>query len=165
MKKIFISTLLICCFASIAMAQMPDLVLKDIHGKKVAVNTLGKKGKPVIIDFFATWCKPCLRELNAIADVYDDWQKETGCQLVAVSIDRAQNVNKVAPLVSENDWPFEMVLLDPNSDLQHSLSILNPPYVLILDGNGKIVFRHNGYKDGDEKAILAALRKLKKKTK
>ena len=143
-----------------AKAQMPRVVLNDMEGNKVQTDTLGTHGQPVIIDFFATWCKPCNRELSAISEVYEDWQKETGVRLVAISIDQAQNIHKVKPLVDENEWPYD-VLLDPNSDLKRALGIQMIPYVLIIDGKGNIVYRHNGYTDGAEEELLEKLREIK----
>ena len=87
-----------------ASAQLPAVILKTIDGKTVRTDTLSNNGKPFIIDFFATWCKPCNRELDAIAEVYDEWKEETGVKIFAVSIDQAQNIHKVKPFVnSVND--------------------------------------------------------------
>ena len=99
MKKI--ATLLtMVTVAMIALAQLPAVTLKTLDGGSVQSETLSNDGKPFIIDFFATWCKPCNRELSAIAEVYEDWQQETGVKIFAVSIDQAQNTNKVKPLSS-----------------------------------------------------------------
>jgi len=158
-------TLLVAFFSLVAFAaqaQMPAVTLKTIDGKTVRTDSLSNNGKPIIIDFFATWCKPCNRELSAIAEVYEDWQKETGVKLVAISIDQAQNVNKVAPLVSENDWPYETILLDPNGELKRALGIQMIPYTLILDGKGNIVYKHNGYTDGAEEELIEKVRELVK---
>ena len=87
MKKLFV-TMAMAAFCYLhADAQIPAVVLKDINGKTVKTDTLSNNGKPMIIDFFATWCKPCNRELSAIAEVYEEWQEETGVKLVAISID------------------------------------------------------------------------------
>jgi thiol-disulfide isomerase/thioredoxin len=143
----------------IANAQLPSIVLKDLNGKSVRTDTLSNNGKPFIIDFFATWCKPCNRELDAISEVYDEWREETGVKLIAVSIDQAQNINKVKPLVDNHDWDYE-VLLDPNGDFKHALGIQMIPYVLIVDGKGQIVYKHNGYTDGAETELIEKVREL-----
>lgn len=99
-----------------ASAQFPSVQLKNLDGKPVDASTLSNDGKPFVVSFFATWCKPCLRELKAIAEVYPDWQDETGMKLIAISVDEAQNASKVRPLVDAQGWEYE-VLLDSNSDL------------------------------------------------
>lgn len=140
-------------------AQLPAVTLKTMDGKTVSTDTLSNNGKPIIIDFFATWCKPCNRELNAIHEVYEDWVEETGVKLIAVSIDQAQNINKVKPMVDGYGWEYD-VLLDPNSDLRRALGIQMIPYTLVLDGTGKIVYRHNGYTDGEEQELIEVVKKL-----
>lgn len=140
-------------------SQIPSVTLKDISGKTVKTDTLHNDGKPIIIDFFATWCKPCNRELTAISEVYEDWQEETGVKVIAVSIDQAQNINKVKPLVDSHGWPYE-VLLDPNGDFKRALGVQMIPYTLIVDGKGNIVYRHNGYTDGAEVELIEKVREL-----
>lgn len=158
-----IKVLLVVAFLSIvgiAQAQtLPAVTLKDINGKTVQTDKLSNDGKPFIISFFATWCKPCNRELSAISEVYADWQDETGVKLIAVSIDQAQNINKVKPLVDSNGWEYD-VLLDPNSDFKRALGIQMIPYVIIVDGKGNIVYKHNGYTDGAEKELIEKVREL-----
>ena len=161
MKK-FLSLIALSLLCIQVSAQLPNVDLKDINGKSVSTATLSNDGKPFIIDFFATWCKPCNRELDAIAEVYEDWQKETGVKIIAVSIDQAQNINKVKPLVENHGWEYE-VLLDPNSDFRRALGIQMIPYVLIVDGKGNIVYRHNGYTDGAETELIEKVRELTKK--
>ena len=158
-----IKVLLVVAFLAIvgiAQAQtLPAVTLKDINGKTVQTDKLSNDGKPFIISFFATWCKPCNRELSAISEVYADWQDETGVKLIAVSIDQAQNINKVKPLVDSNGWEYD-VLLDPNSDFKRALGIQLIPYVIIVDGKGNIVYKHNGYTDGAEKELIEKVREL-----
>jgi len=162
MKKVFVYlalTMLMGLASGTASAQLPVVTLKTMDGQTVSTDTLNNNGKPFIIDFFATWCKPCNRELDAIAEVYDDWQKETGVKLIAISIDQAQNINKVKPLVSNHGWPYE-VLLDPNGEMKRALGIQMIPFVLIVDGQGNIVYKHNGYTDGAEEELIDKVRKL-----
>lgn len=159
MKKFLLSIVFALGLVYSASAQLPSVTLKDINGKTVRTDTLSNNGKPFIIDFFATWCKPCNRELTAISEVYEEWQEETGVKVIAVSIDQAQNINKVKPLVDSHEWPYE-VLLDPNSDFKRALGIQMIPYTLIVDGNGNIVYKHNGYTEGAEQELIEKVREL-----
>ena len=142
-------------------AQLPAVTLKTMNGVEVRTDTLSNDGKPFIIDFFATWCKPCNRELDAISEVYEEWQEETGVKIFAVSIDQAQNINKVKPLVVAHGWDYE-VLLDPNGDLKRALGCQMIPYTIIVDGKGEIVYKHNGYTDGAETELIEKVRALLK---
>ena len=138
MKKIiYLATLMLWSIVATSYAQLPSVTLKDINGKTVDTAKLQNDGKPFIISFFATWCKPCNRELKAISEVYADWQDETGVKVIAVSIDQAQNIQKVKPLVDGYGWEYE-VLLDPNSDFKRAMGVNMIPAVFVIDGNGKI---------------------------
>ena len=137
-------------------AQLPNVRLQDIDGNTVQTGSISNDGKPIFISFWATWCKPCLRELKAIHEVYPDWQDETGVKMIIVSIDQAQDANRVKPLVDGFGWEYE-VLLDPNGDFKRAMNVQNVPHVFVLDGNGKIVYNHTGYVDGGEQDIYEAL--------
>ena len=156
--------ILIAAFAlslSSVQAQLPTITLKTMNGVEVRTDTLSNDGKPLIIDFFATWCKPCNRELDAISEVYEEWQEETGVKIFAVSIDQAQNINKVKPLVSNHNWEYD-VLLDPNSDFLRAVGGQMIPYTLIVDAQGKVVYKHSGYTDGAETELIEKVRELVK---
>ncbi|MBQ1582199.1 MAG: TlpA family protein disulfide reductase [Prevotella sp.] len=161
MTKKLLLILFLAIFTNVqtTLAQLPAITLKTMDGKTVRTDTLSNDGKPFIIDFFATWCKPCNRELDAIAEVYEDWQEETGVKIFAISIDQAQNINKVKPLVNNHGWEYD-VLLDPNGDLKRALGIQMIPFVLICDGKGKIVYKHSGYTDGAETELIDKVREL-----
>jgi thiol-disulfide isomerase/thioredoxin len=157
--KRFLTILALMTAFQVATAQLPSVTIQDLSGNAVKVDTLSNAGKPMIIDFFATWCKPCNRELSAIHEVYEEWQEETGVKLIAVSIDQAQNIHKVKPLVDQLGWSYD-ILLDPNSELKRALGVQLIPYTLVLDGAGQIVFRHQGYTDGAEEELIEEVRKL-----
>ena len=137
-------------------AQLPNVRLQDVNGNTVQTGEISNDDKPIIISFWATWCKPCLRELKAIHEVYPDWQDETGVKMIIVSIDQAQDANKVKPLVDGFGWEYE-VLLDPNGDFKRAMNVQNVPHVFVLDGKGKIVYNHAGYTEGGEQDIYDAL--------
>lgn len=156
MKRIVIS-LLIALLGLDLQAALPEVMLQDIEGKQVSMASLAGHGKPVILSFFATWCKPCMRELNAISELYPDWQDETGVEMFIISIDQAQDVQKVRPLVDGNGWEYH-VLLDPNGTFKRAMNVQNIPHLFVLDGKGTIVFQQAGYTDGEETEIAKYLK-------
>lgn len=156
-RKLFFSAALLLGSAS-AFAALPSVMLKDMDGRSVNTAELSNEGKPIVIDFWATWCKPCIRELNAIKEVYPDWQEETGVKIIAVSIDEAQNAQKVKPMVSRMGWEYE-VLLDPNSEFKRQMGVSDPPHVFVVDPEGNIVWNHQGYVEGSEDEIFEAVKK------
>ena len=155
-KRIGIS--LLAAFWSLCLlAALPEVTLRSIDGKEVNVSQLSSTGKPVILSFFATWCKPCMRELKALDELYADWQEETGVEIYLVSIDQGQDIQKVAPLVNGNGWTFQ-VLLDPNGTLKRAMNVQNVPHLFVIDSKGKIVYNHTSYTPGDEEEIRTYLR-------
>lgn len=155
MKKILLLGILAIAAITIK-AQLPNVKLQDINGNTVQTSEISNDGNPIIISFWATWCKPCIRELKAIHEVYPDWQDETGVKMIIVSIDQAQDANRVKPMVDGFGWEYE-VLLDPNGDFKRAMNVQNVPHVFVLDGTGKIVYNHTGYVDGGEQDIREAL--------
>lgn len=141
-------------------AKMPEnITLKTLDGQSVQSSVIENGGKPLIISFWATWCKPCNLELNTIKDIYEDWQGETGVKIVAVSIDDARSAARVKPHVEGNDWPYE-VYLDQNSDLKRAMGVVNVPHTFILNGEGEIVWQHTGYQPGAEEEVINIVREL-----
>lgn len=161
MKKFLLAV--VALFLSVsAFAELPSVQLKDIDGKRIDTAKLNNNGKPYIISFFATWCKPCLRELDAVNEVYADWQEETGVKLIAVSIDKAQDESKVKPLVNSKGYEYQ-VLLDPNGDFKRAMGVNMVPTVFIIDGKNNVVETRTQYTDGSEEHLIEAVRALLKK--
>lgn len=160
-KILAFAAICICSSLSVS-AQLPAVQLKDLSGKPVNTAELSNDGKPYVISFWATWCKPCRRELKAIHEVYPDWQEETGMKLIAVSVDKAQDVTKVKPVVDASGWEYE-VLLDPNGEFQRAMGVQNVPHTIVVDGDGKIVESHSGYTEGSEEHLIELIRKLVEK--
>ncbi|MDZ7848815.1 MAG: TlpA disulfide reductase family protein [Owenweeksia sp.] len=133
--------------------------MKDLSGNQLAASTITNDGKPLVISFWATWCKPCIRELNAINDMYIDWQDETGVKVVAVSIDDTRQSSKVRPFTISQGWEYE-VYLDENSELRRALNVNNIPHTFLLNGKGEIVWQHNGYFPGDEDHLYELVQKV-----
>ena len=156
MKRLICISIVLLC-ASCLWATVPGVTLKDVDGKTVKTENLTQQGKPVIIAFFATWCKPCLRELEAIDELYQQWQEETGVEMFIVSIDQGQDTKKVKPLVDGYGWDYH-VLLDPNGEFKRAMNVQNVPHIFVIDSHGKTVYNHTGYTDGGEKEIRQYLK-------
>ena len=160
MNKIFLSISL-SLIISIGYSQLPNINLKDVNGVTKNLSKFSNNGNPIIISFWATWCKPCKAELNTIAEEYDDWTNETGVKLIAVSIDDARSSTRVEPYINAQSWEY-LVLLDPNGDLKRAMNVNNVPHTFLVDGNGKIVWDHNNYSPGDEEELYEELVKISK---
>lgn len=165
MKKHFFLVVLLL-ISGIVMAQepakksdIPSVNVKDIDGKPLNTSTIKNDGKPMIIDFWATWCKPCVASLNGMSEQYADWQEETGVKIYAVSIDDTRTMSSVAPFVAGKGWDFT-IILDPNSDFRRAMNVNNVPHTFLIDGNGKIVMQRNTYTPGDEEKMYEELKKL-----
>ena len=164
MKKTFAYLSIILLLASFIGSdnrKIPSVQVQTLEGKNMNTSGFSNDGKPMIISFWATWCSPCKNELNAVADVYDDWKKETGVKLIAISIDDSKSSSKVAPYVNGKGWDYECYL-DVNSDFKRAMNVNMPPHTFIVDGSGNIVWQHVGFKEGDEDKYIEVVRKLVK---
>jgi thiol-disulfide isomerase/thioredoxin len=138
--------------------KLASVDVKGLDGKIVNTSTFSNDGKPIIISFWATWCAPCKKELNEIAEVYDDWQKETGVKLIAISIDDARNSPKVKPYVEQQEWTYE-VYLDENQDFKRAMNVNNVPHTFVLNANNEVTWQTNVYNpNGGVEAIHQAVK-------
>ncbi len=168
-KTIILAIALIACFALSAqndqpakdqhLAKLPAIDIQTIDGKIFNTKDIQNDGKPIIVSLWATWCKPCIAELLAIADEYEDWVDETGVKLYAIAIDDAKTSARVAPFVNGKGWEYT-VLLDVNSDFKRAMNVNDVPYMCILNGNGEIVWQHTSYAPGSENEVYEIIKKI-----
>lgn len=138
---------------------LPSVDLKKPDGSVISTDSISNPGKPIIISFWATWCKPCVKELTTFAEVYEEWQEETGVKLYAISIDDSRTFPNVASFVNGRDWPFE-VLCDPNADFKRAMNVNLVPHTFIIDADKNIVWQHTSFTEGGELELIELIRKL-----
>jgi thiol-disulfide isomerase/thioredoxin len=168
MKKILIALLsFVLLFiskpgSSQSVSEVPSVMIKNLNGENIDFTSVVKKGKVTVVSFWASWCVPCKKEINNLAEVMPEWMKTMDFELIAVSIDDTRNLAKVKSYVNGQKWDFK-TYMDPNQDLKRLLNFQTIPYTIIYDKDGKVAFTHTGYVEGDEfilkekiKEILAA---------
>jgi len=139
--------------------ELPDVRIKDLSGREINFKSLGGgNDTAVVVNLWATWCIPCIQELESINDQYADRQKETPFRIIAISIDDARTSGRVRSFVKGKGWTFD-IYLDANSDLKRALNVNDVPHVLIIK-NGKIVYQHNGYLPGNEEELFEKLKNI-----
>ncbi|MDX2248189.1 MAG: TlpA disulfide reductase family protein [Bacteroidia bacterium] len=142
-------------------ATLPSVDVENLLGEAISTSQIANDGNPIVISFWATWCKPCIKELSTIQEVYDDWQEETGVKVIAISVDDARTSLGVRSIVNGRGWDYE-VLLDKNSDLKRAMNVVNIPHTFLLNGKREIVYQHTSYAPGDEETLYDKILELKK---
>ena len=143
--------LLVCfLFYNTAFSQttIPNITLNTLNGKSIKIQDEISKDKITILSFWASWCVPCINELDAISEVYEDWQEDFNMELIAISTDDARTQKRIRPMVNGKGWPYK-ILLDKNQELKRALNISTIPQIIILK-DSKIIYIHSGYSPGVE---------------
>lgn len=142
-----------------AQKELPNLSLSTLDGKTVSLkNDFSEKDKLYVFSFWATWCAPCINELDELNELQVDWKKETNFEIIAVSTDDSRTQKRVKPLVNGKEWNYK-ILLDTNQDFKRALAIVNIPYTIVVKNN-QIVHIQNGYVPGSEVELLEKLKSL-----
>jgi len=158
--KLFIVSLFFIGLNLNAQTNLPDVSIANLEGKKISLkNDFSEKDKLYVYSFWATWCTPCINELDEINDLQKTWEKEVNFDVIAVSIDDARTQKRVKPLTNGKEWEF-IILLDSNQDLKRALTIVNVPYTIVVKNN-MIVHVQNGYVPGNELELFEKLKSLK----
>ena len=156
MKRLLPLFLALVAFSAFAQDELPRVDMTTLDGQPINSKELSTDDNVVVVSLWATWCVPCIKELDAISEIYPDWQDETNVKLYAVSIDDSRGVKRVKPLVNGKGWEYT-VLLDTNNDFKRALGAATVPLTLLVKNN-KIVYRHSGYSPGAELALYEKIK-------
>ena len=153
-KKLFFIPLLFISFL-ISQNVSSNLKLTKLNGRTVTLSEYLKKG-PVLINFWATWCSPCKKEMVYL-DKFERKYKDEGLSILSISVDSQKSLSHVRSYIRANDYIYD-VFLDPNRQVFKKLNGNLMPTNVLIDTEGKVLWRHYGYIPGDEKNMDLQLR-------
>jgi thiol-disulfide isomerase/thioredoxin len=139
--------------------RVPDVEVREINGNKFDLGSLAQNNKPSVIMFWATWCKPCIEELDNISELFIDWEDEIDFELIAICVDDTRSSSVIRSFVAGKNWPFK-VLLDTNQDIKRSMNVTEIPHYYLFDAENVLVHKHTGYTPGNEFLLYDELIKL-----
>ena len=134
---------------------LPNLSVKLLDGKQVRLSALLEEG-PLLVDFWATWCAPCKKEMIFLEEFHQKYN-EYGFRVLAISTDSPKSMSKVKSYIRAKKHTF-MVGLDPNQEIAKKMNALLMPTTLILSKDRKVSWYHQGFIPGDEKEIEVQIR-------
>ena len=155
----YITILLLFCSNFIfSQKTIPNISITNYEGVSVKIQDELSDEKITILSFWATWCVPCINELDAISDVYDEWQEDLNIELIAISTDDSRTQKRIKPMVNGKGWEYK-ILLDKNQELKRALNISAIPHTLVLKGS-EIIFRRSGYSAGVEDELYEYIKEF-----
>ena len=155
-KLILLAFSLVCVTSLHSQKFVPNIPIETFKGTYTTMNKELSDDSFYILSFWATWCVPCINELDALNEVYDELSKDLNFKVYAISTDDARTKRRVRPLVNGKSWKFD-VLLDENHDLKRALNISGLPHTIIAKQN-EILHRRVGYAPGEELDLLEKLK-------
>ena len=161
MKKLLSLVVLLMASLTVSAQQLPDIKVENAQGKEISIRAVAP-GKPMIISYWSTSCKPCIQELNAINDALEDWREEADFVVVAISVDDVRLKATAKSMAAARGWDF-ICLFDENQDLKRAMNVSLTPQSFVVDAKGNIVYSHSGYTPGSEEELFDEILKLNKK--
>ena len=159
MKKLVMCLLLVLAGVTLRGQQIPSVSLQDGAGKAVSTASLIDHKTPFVVSIWMTTCKPCLKELDTLAEELPDWDATFPLRIYAVSMDDSRSVKRAVAMAQGRDWDGITALFDVNADLRRALNVSSVPQVFVYDKDGKLFWTHIGYRPGDEQELLSQVRK------
>ena len=159
LKNIFLLSFVLCFNNSFGQKSLPKSTLTDLDGKIVNVQNVISKDQITILSFWATWCYPCIKELDAINSLYKEWQEESNVELIAISVDDTRTQKRIRPIIERKEWPYKF-LLDENEKFKTKLNLPSVPQTVVIKDH-KIIYSRSGYISGDEFKLYEVIKKNK----
>ena len=161
MKKLI--PVLLCFFMiqSVSYAQLPSVKVQLSNNKKFDTKNLTNGKTPLVISFWSISCDPCIQEIDAINEAYDDWQEEVNFQFVVVSTDDIRFTAQARAFAETRGWSSFTCLYDVNNDFKRAMNVVYTPQTFVISPEGKVIHSQTGYNPGAEEEIIKALRSLK----
>ena len=156
--KQFLSLCFFTFSLSVVSQGLPNVIIQTLKNQSINASELTHDG-PMVVSFWATWCKPCISELDAMADYHEDLVADANLRMVSISIDNTRTSSRVAPFVASRGWNYD-IYIDPNSDLRRAMGVNNVPHTFLLNSNGKIVWQSNRYVPGEEEVLVEQIEAL-----
>lgn len=164
MKKFFCLTFaaVVCAFGAASAQQFPSAQIETQDGKTIDTRSLIDGRTPIILSFWSTTCKPCIKELDAICENMADWLDEADFRVVAVSVDDARSSARAKSLAAGRGWTADLTMLyDKNQDFKRAMNVSTTPHVFVLDKNGRVVYTHTSYLPGSESELIKKIKELR----
>jgi thiol-disulfide isomerase/thioredoxin len=136
---------------------LATLELQDLDGEAIQLSSYLGKG-PVLFDFWAIWCKPCLKALPALDELHAELGPR-GLHVIGINEDGPRNAPKVKPFMQTNGYTFP-VLLDLNREAQRRMQVAALPTTLLLDADGTVLHSSFGYRPGEFEKLRPLIESL-----
>ena len=162
MKKKFTFSLILCLLAYTSSSQkfIPEIGLTTLNGESIkSVEAINQEGF-TIISFWATWCIPCINELDAINEVISDWNKKEDITVLAISTDDSRSKKRVRPLINGKNWIFD-VLSDTNQEFKRAMVVVGIPHTIVTY-KSEIIHSRIGFTPGEEEGLFVVISNYKK---
>ncbi len=157
MKPIFALAAYLLLGGTVRAEKAPQLVLENLDGSTFSLAEALKKG-PVVFDFWATWCKPCIKGLPKLQSLSEKYA-ERGVQVLTINVDGPRNLPKVHPFMQRHKLALP-VLLDKTNEVLKQFHLVGIPATLIIATDGTVWYKHQGYRPGDGQKLKTKLDEL-----
>jgi cytochrome c biogenesis protein CcmG/thiol:disulfide interchange protein DsbE len=125
--------------------------LENMDGDEITEEDAFTGGELYLVDFWASFCRPCSQYLPHLAEMVSDYQ-DRGLKVVIFCVDEAGNISVARSTLAAEDYPFD-IYFDPESEVRNELGVRMIPTTVMFDPSGEELWRHVGYSSGDEEEV------------